>query len=273
MSVSVSDNRNPLAARAVRVRNRCLAVLAGRRSLPAPSEEDFASIGDGVSLSEALARWEKLHAPTVAIAPIAPTVLRPPRRWYQKPFAYKTASVAAAGLLGVVVGNVWRSRVAAQASDVVAEQRWFPVTDSVVAALNEKLLDVREGRVGAQPTLTAADVAALIARSPRRRRVPIDSIEARIDSLLWIRGRVRGGSSFELGGNVRVLRRGLAELHVTHFAVDGLSADSAVVARLVVGTRTGSVDRDRLRFELPSFVSALVMANGEALVRLRERQP
>jgi hypothetical protein len=177
----------------------------------------------------------------------------------------KGAAVAASALLGFVVGERWLPRANAQPSTPSVEQVWLPVTDSVVNALNAKLsrsmiINDAPGRLA----LSAADMATLIFRSPGGRQAPVDSIEARIDSLLWIRGRLRGASRFELGGELRMLRRGLAELHVAHLTIDGVEADSARVAGLDVGVRSPADASDGIRFEMPAFVTRLTFVYGAA---------
>ncbi len=269
MSASDSSNRERLSSRVVRVRNRCLAALAARRSLPVPTEADIAAIGDDVRLSEAWAQLQTLGATPNTLAPATAPPARPAVKWRAR--LIKLSAVAAAAMLGFVVGDRWLPGAGAQSGDIAAEKTWLPVTDSVVAALNVKLSSVAANDVGTRLTLSAADVAALIFRSPRRRQTPVDSIEARIDSVLWIRGRLRGGSRFELGGDVRMSRRGVAEFRVDHLTIGGVDADSARTARLVVGVRSRSADGDRMRFEVPLFVSEVAMVDGAAELILRRR--
>lgn len=270
MSVSDSRSRERLSPRAVRVRNRCLAALAARRSLPIPTEADIGAIGDDVQLSDA---WAQLQA--ARTTPNGPVEAAPPpvtrvAKW--RPRIIKTSAVAAAALLGFVVGDRWLPGAGAQSGDIVAEKAWLPVTDSVVTALNVKLSSVGANETGTRLTLSAADMATLIFRSPRRRQAPVDSIEARIDSVLWIRGRLRGGSRFELGGDVRMSRRGVAEFRVDHLNIGGVDADSAKTARLVVGVRSRSADADRMRFEVPLFVTEVAIMDGAAELMTRARR-
>jgi len=253
----------------VRVRNRCLTALAARRSLPVPTEADIAAIGDDVRLSEAWARLQTAATGKPAEA-APPPAKRGPAKW--RPRLIKISAVAAAAMLGFVVGDRWLPGAGAQSGDIAAEKAWLPVTDSVVAALNVKLASVAANDVGTRLTLSAADVAALIFRSPRRRQTPVDSIEARIDSVLWIRGRLRGGSRFELGGDVRMSRRGVAEFRVDHLTIGGVDADSARTARLVVGVRSRSADGERMRFEVPLFVAEVAIMDGAAELMTRARR-
>jgi len=271
MSASDRSSRGPLTKRAVRIRNRCLTALAARRALPIPTHTEIGAIGDDVPLSEAWAQWQTGHTPAMGIVETAGAPpKRPPSKWRSR--TMRISAIAAAGLLGFVVGDRWLPRAGAQSGSLAAEQIWLPVTDSVVAVLNDKLMRAAASGDGVTVSLSAADLATLIFRSPRRRQTPVDSIEARIDSLLWIRGRLRGGSRFELSGEVEMARRGLAEFRVQHLTIGSVNADSAHVARLVAGVRSRSSETDRMRFELPTFVAELVITNGAAQLMTRERR-
>jgi len=253
------------------VRNRCLTALAARRSLPIPTDAEIGAIGDDVRLSEAWAQWQTGHTPATGIVESAGAApKRQPPKWRSR--TIKISAIAAAGLLGFVVGDRWLPGVAAQSGSLAAEQIWQPLTDSVVPALNDKLSRVATSGGSVMVSLSAADLATLIFRSPRRRQTPVDSIEARIDSLLWIRGRLRGGTRFELAGEVYIARRGLAEFRVQHLTIGSVNADSGHVARLVAGVRSRSADTDRMRFEVPTFVADLVITNGAAQLMTRERR-
>jgi len=271
MSANDRSSRGPLTKRAVRVRNRCLTALAARRALPVPTETDISAIGDDVRLSEAWAQWQTGHTPATGIVESASAATkRPPPKWRSR--TIRISAIAAAGLLGFVVGDRWLPGAGAQSGSLAAEQIWQPLTDSVVPALNDKLSRgaMRGGSV--MVSLSAADLATLIFRSPRRRQTPVDSIEARIDSLLWIRGRLRGGTRFELAGEVGIVRRGLAEFRVRHLTIGGVNADSAHVARLVAGVRSRAADTDRMRFEVPAFVAEMAIMDGAAQLMTRERR-
>src|SRR5215211_5330394 len=111
-----------LRPRAVRVRNRCLVALAARRSLPIPSADDLALISDGEALSEAWARWETIHvASSGRLIVAAPTPVRTRSRWRSS--AIKIGAVAAAGVLGFVVGERFLPRAGAQANGQAVVQR------------------------------------------------------------------------------------------------------------------------------------------------------
>jgi hypothetical protein len=263
MSVSASDNGR-LTARVVRVRNRCLAVLSARRSLPPPSGGDLAAMGDGVGLSEAWTRWERVHTPAAERPAVG--VSPPTRPRWRSPRAMKVAAALSAALLGFGVGERWFPRTDAQASAAAPEQIWEPVNQSVVGTLNAKFVGASARELSSRLDLTPVEVATLILRSPRRRWAPMDGIQARSDSLLWIHGRLRGVSTFEVGGDVRVVRRGIAELHVIHLVVDGREIDPTSVSRILTVPTTSAAVTDRLRFEVPTFIAALNVTNGTIAV-------
>ena len=81
-----------------------------------------------------------------------------------------------------------------------------------------------------------------------------------------------GAAEFELGGDVRLSRRGVAEFRVDHLSIGGVSADSARTARLVVGVRSRSADTDRMRFEVPLFVTEVAIMDGAAELMTRARR-
>ena len=76
MSASDSRSRERLSPRAVRVRNRCLAALAARRSLPIPTDADIGAIGDDVRLSDAWAQLQAARATPNGPVEAAPPVKR-----------------------------------------------------------------------------------------------------------------------------------------------------------------------------------------------------
>jgi hypothetical protein len=238
--------------------------LAARRSLPVPTVEEISAFDDTLTLSEAWARWHRGHTPPRGVIKTAPAAVRRPAAKRAFSLVMKGAAVAASALLGFVVGERWLPRANAQPNTAGVQQVWLPVTDSVVDALDAKLSRSMTNDPPGRLALSAADMATLIFRSPSGRPAPVDSIEARIDSLLWIRGRLRGASRFELGGDLRMLRRGLGELHVAHLTIDGVEADSARVARLVVGVRSPAGASDGIRFEMPAFVTRLTFVYGAA---------
>jgi hypothetical protein len=266
MSASVSVSVERLSPRALRVRNRCLAVLAARRSLPIPGEQDFASMGD-VTLEDAWSRWEKTHELAAPLPRGFELPARPRSRW-RTPFAYKATGLVVAGLLGFVIGKQFLPAADAQSSAGVVAQPWLAVTDSIVNAVNQTLYRARDAR--GPLSLSAADAAALIFRSARRHTVYIDSITARADSMLGIRGHLAGAAVFELRGALRIVRRGTAELQVTSLLVDSVDVAPTMITRLVARGRARSESSDRLRFDVPLDVAAIAVNNGVIeLTRLR----
>jgi hypothetical protein len=241
--------------------------LAARRSLPIPTATDLATLGDSVTLVEALQQWERLHRPVVA-TPRGGFELppRPIARW-RTPFALKVAGVAIAGLLGFFVGEqVLLPHSDARALGGSVEHPWIMVNDSVTEALNETLFRSRAANASEELSLTAADLAALVFRSPRRRVVVVDSVEARADSLLAVRGQLAGKSAFELQGTLRVLRRGIGELEVKSLVVDGVAIDPTLSTRLLARGRPRTENSDRLRFDIPLNVTSLSLFAGEVRV-------
>jgi hypothetical protein len=249
-----------LAPLAIRVRNRCLAVLSARHSLPAPSHDDFAAIDNSVGLSEAWGRWEHAHAAAQQADP-APTRphVRTRARW-RSPFV-KGAALVLTGILGFVVGERLLPRADAQASAAPIEPRWEPLTELAVSTLNAKLLGASASDVRPRFNLSPTEVAALILRSPGRVPPPMTDLEARSDSLLWIQGRSRAGDVFVLGGTLRVVRRGIAELRVTRLVVDGRDVDPYSVSHVLTGYGSHVVG-DRLRFDVPRFIAGLNAQDG-----------
>ena len=243
-----------LAPRAVRVRNRCLAVLSARHSLPAPTHDDLATIGDGVGLSDAWAGWERAHAAArhAGSAPTQPRV-RTRARW-RSPIV-KGAALVLTGLLGFVIGERLLPRADAQASAAPIEPRWEPVPELAVSTLNAKLLGASASDVRPHFNLSPAEVATLILRSRGRIPPPMTDLEARSDSLLWIQGRSRAGEVFVLGASLRVVRRGI------HLVVDGRDVDPFSISRFLTGYGSHVVG-DRLRFDVPRFIAGLNAQDG-----------
>ena len=268
MSASVSASVERLSPRALRVRNRCLAVLAARRSLPIPREQDFASLSDDVTLEEAWSRWKKMHELTAPLPRGFELPARPRSRW-RTPLAYKTAGVIVAGVLGFVIGRrVLVPAADAQSSAGLVVQPWLAVTDSIASAVNQSLYHARDAR--GPLDISAADAAALIFRSPRRHTVYVDSVTARADSMLAIRGHIAGTAVFELRGALRLVRRGTAELQVISLMVDSVDVAPTMITRLVARGRARSETSDRLRFDVPLDVAAIAVRDGGVeLIRLR----
>jgi hypothetical protein len=168
--------------------------------------------------------------------------------------------VAAAAVLGAtafLLRDDWLPRANAQPPAPV----WEAVTDSVRAGLNEKLLAAGGSDVALRFTLSAAEIAGLVARSPQlRTALRRDSVSARVDSLVWIRARARGGASLLVGGTLRVLRPGVGNFRVVRFSVDDSSVDSSMDSSLVQPWRYGWPAL--VRFALPRRVGRLNAAGG-----------
>src|SRR5262249_57435165 len=94
--------------------------------------------------------------------------------------------------------------------------RWLAVNDSVATGVRTKLRRLTQTNSPTSMSLSAADVAALLFNPPTPYGMQtLDSLEARLDSALWLRGRVHGAFRFELGGRLRLLRRRVVAVHVT----------------------------------------------------------
>jgi hypothetical protein len=193
-------------------------------------------------------------------ADAAPTRPRVDTRVVWRSPAVKGAALVLTGLLGFVVGERWLPRADAQASAAAIEPRWEPVTELAVSTLNAKLLGASANDVRPRFNLSPTEVAALILRSRGRVPPPMTGLEARSDSLLWIRGHLRG-DVFVLGGSFRVVRRGIAELRVTRLVVNGRDVDPFSVSRLLAGYESKVVG-DRVRFDVPWFIAGLRPDDG-----------
>ena len=263
----VKDRR--LAPRALRVRNRCLTNLAAHHALPLPGERDIAGFDDSVGLEDSWRRWEERHTPARSAAGVvARQVPRRTQRAGVRPIFAGVVLFAAfaAGFLGFKFFERWRDR--RLAANVAASAGWVLVNDSTIAGLRGKLLRLAGTEVSLRVGLSTAEIGALIlgGLEPRARR-SLDSLEARIDTLVWVRGRVRGAARFELGGSVRVLRTGHGQLEVTRVSVDGLETLPSSASRVTTGGYAGRANG--LQFALPAFVSDLRL--GSRVVELVTR--
>ena len=250
------------------MRNRCLQAIARRHALPVPTQADLEKIGDQVALGEAVKQWQAAHRPEQP-KPRGGFELpsRPPARW-RSPLAIRVAAVFVAAITGVVAGRQFLPRAGAQSSDGILERPWLAVTDSVADGVNTTVRRVNDDNRRTQ--LTAADVAALIFRSPRRRTVSVDSITARADSMVSVRGQLAGGATFELRGDLQLVRRGIGELVVRSLRVDGTEIDPTMISRLVARGRARTEDSDRLRFDVPLGVTSIVVVDG-TIAMLRDQ--
>jgi hypothetical protein len=264
MSASDSDNGR-LAPRVVRVRNRCLAALSTRQELPRPSADDLAAIDDRVGLNDAWARWQQTHAsPPDRRRPAAGVVIRT-RRW-RTSVVVKAAALVLTALLGFAVGERWLPNADAQASAGSIAQAWEPVPASALATVAPKLFAANASAMPPRFELSAGDVASLILSSRPQAVAPMSSIEARSDSLLWIRARLRAGGMFELAGHLGMVRRGVAELRVTHLVVDGRTVDPTSASQRLAGDQANVAGTNHVRFNVPRFVAGLTLDGGVVAV-------
>jgi hypothetical protein len=251
-SMSATADRPSLAPRARRIRNRCVQSLARLRSLPIPGDQEVAQFGDELRLSDIMKRWEELNTPPSASPAIKPppSTLAPPR--WRSPALQRVVLTVLVGVLGFVLGD--QLLPPAQAA-VANGPAWYAITDSVVGALNGKLIALNQSEVVLPVSLTPAEVASLAFR----RRAHVDSVEARADSVLRVRGVLDDTTRFELEGRVRVQRRGTAELRITRLWLNGLRVSPGVLPRAIAGRRTARPDSMSLRFTVPANVTRIVI--------------
>ena len=138
------------------------------------------------------------------------------------------------------------------------------MADTSLAHVNGVLLSLRQASAPINVSLTSADVAALVFSSSLRRNPPaVASLEARVDSLISIRGSLADASGtptlFEVRGSVRVARPGLGKFDIAEFyLIDGS-----------IGRRAAELPP--IRFTLPRFVRALKVVEGTVMLSTRSR--
>jgi hypothetical protein len=251
--MSATAERPPLAPRARRIRNRCIQSLARLRSLPIPGEQDVTQFGDELRLSDIIKRWEGLNTPPSASPAIKspPSTLARPR--WRSPALQRVVLTVLVGVLGFVLGD--QLLPPAQAATANGPP-WYATNDSVAAALNAKFIALNQSEVALPISLTPAEVASLAFR----RRAHVDSVEARVDSVLRVRGVLDDTTRFELEGRVRVQRRGTGELRITRLWLDGLRVSPGVLPRMITGRRTARPDSMSLRITVPANVTRIVIS-------------
>lgn len=253
--MTATADRPPLAPRARRIRNRCLQSLARLRELPVPGDQDVAQFGDEIRLGEIMSGWEAFVTPPKAAPAIKPppsAVARP--RW-RSPALQRVVLVVLVAVLGFVLGDQLLSP--AQAA-VANGPPWYAANDSVAAVLNGKLVALNQSEVALPISLTPAELASLAFR----RRAHVDSVEARVDSVLRVRGVLDDTTRFELEGRVRVQRRGTGELRITRLWLDGLRVSPGVLPRVIAGRITTRPDSMSLRFTVPANVTRFVILSA-----------
>jgi len=260
MSANARGRISGVTPRVVRIRNRCLQSIAKARSLPVPTASDLETIDDGLALADAVKAWEAAHqAPKPKPRGGFELPPRPRARW-RSPVFLKSAAIFVAAITGIIAGRQFLPRASAQSRDGSIAVPWIAVTDSLSERVNSGIYSVTDDNRGTM--LTAADVAALIFRSPRRRTVFVDSVEARADSLISIRGRLAANASFELRGDLGFVRRGTAELIVRSLVIDGTEVEPTMITRLIARGRARTEDSNRIRFEVPASVTNIAIIDG-----------
>jgi hypothetical protein len=246
----------PLTPRAVRVRNGCLAALAKVRSMPAPSSADLESLPNNVGLAGAWQWWSAKHAPAPRVVvsdtrePTAPT-----------PVWWRSRRVGWGILTTSVLASAWvlRAQVRPLLPRATPVESWTPVADTSLAHINGLLLNLGKVYAPINLSLTPADVAALVfSSSLRRRPAAVSNLEARVDTLISIRGMLADASGsptqFEVRGAVRIARPGLGQFDITDFyLIDGS-----------VGRRAAALPS--IRFALPRFVRDLRVVDGAVIL-------
>jgi hypothetical protein len=245
-----------LTPRAVRVRNAWLRHFAGLHQLPGPRTSEFAHLGTTLSLREAAAEWSKRAAAAQGLA------LQRARTRSR----HALAGALAAALLFLTVMPT-RANVVATTGWPPATRAWVSVTDSLVAAVNAKLLRLGQSEARFTMPLSSAELAALVLGArPVMRISVLESIEARADSALQIRGFLPGGGRMVMRGDVRVSRRGTGEFRLWQVSLNGISIPVAQYSGPPSGGTDREVDAPRFRFDLPRFVRAIRVTGGRAFV-------
>lgn len=232
--------------------------------MPSPSGADLATLPNDVGVADAWAWWvgKQSSAPRVVVnaTPETSPVVAGPVWWRSRRVGW--------GILAAsVFASAWvlSAQVRPLATGATPADSWTLVADTSLAHVNGVLLNL--GRVSApiDVSLTPADVAALVFGSSLRRRPPaVTELEARVDTLVSIRGRVAEASGvssrFELRGNVRVARPGLGQFDIVEFyLVDGS-----------MGRRAAELPS--IRFSLPRFVRELRIVDGGVMLSTRRGQ-
>jgi hypothetical protein len=252
--------RPALTPRAVRARNAWIRQLSRRLRVETPSASELEGLGEALSLREAFARFTNGRS-AMHLGPELPRAVGPRRR-------VRVLGVSAVALLLLIVIPTRASVVAGDVGALPAgavRERWTPVSDSLVAAVHEKLLRVGASEIRFPLSLSGAELAALVLRSPASRRIAVlAAVEARADSVLEVRGWLPGGRRVVLRADVRVRRRGAGEARVRSLTVDGTTIPAALLSQGM--GRAGADDAPRLTFELPYFVQAIRLRRGRALV-------
>jgi len=260
-------------SRALEIRNACLARLAVEAGLPAPTDADVSALDTGLSLEDAWARWQASHAVTMPVPVAVPgkkrnTVRR--GRW----IGIGVATAALVTFTAVLAAERYRANVrdAGGMVAIPAAERWTRVTATERATLANKLLTMASSEMPVSISLSAGEFAALaFGPSQARQHVRIDSLDARIDSLLWVRGRLRGGSRFEMGARIVITRPGRAEVRAAQLSFDGVDRPAAEFGAYtaVIQGRKIPPGRDGVWIELPAFVGALHVESGGATITNR----
>jgi hypothetical protein len=231
--------------------------------MPSPSSADLATLPNDVGVADAWAWWvgKQTSSPRVVVnaTPETSAVVADPVWWRSRRVGW--------GILAAsVFASAWvlSAQVRPLATGAARTDSWTLVADTSLAHVNGVLLNLGQVSAPIDVSLTPADVAALVFGSSLRRRPPaVTDLEARVDTLMSIRGRVAeasGVSRFELRGNVRVARPGLGQFDIVEFyLLDGS-----------MGRR--AVELPSIRFSLPRFVRELRIVDDGVMLSTRRGQ-
>jgi len=255
-----------LTPRAARVRNGCLILLARTRALPVPSDHDLAALADDISLGVAWEWWSGRHA--VAPRVVTRAAPAPPAWWRSRRLAWAVVVISALASAWVVRAQVMSRAAVAEESGSI-EPMWSMVSVNDLANANSVLIRLGQTSAPVSVPLSAAEVASLAFRSALRQQPPsVANLEARIDSLIAIRGTVireRTTTQFELRGRVRVAAPRVAQIDVVEMRVTDLAT-----GRRLPATQSGS-GFPPIRFRVPSSVKTITLVDGKALLGAGDR--
>jgi hypothetical protein len=243
------------ASRIVRTRNALFRRLAVRSGLPEPGLGTMATLDDQAGLTAVLNLWRARFGQSVPIVVTVPEVVpatraRAARRWWTMAASLSLAATAALpARAGRELGAV---PVARESQGEVVT--WSAVADSLARDVFSQLAVLDSARVDTAVSLNAAMAAALILGTPKGRYLGLTRVEARIDSVVHLRGTLVDGRRVSVRGWVRLGDAGIGRLRVTSALPRLVAADSAV-------------SRD-LTFLVPRRVTALWIAGGHMWMRL-----
>jgi hypothetical protein len=261
--MSAHVRQKALTPRSLRVRNVWLQHLATRFRMDAPNASELETFSDDLSLLDAFAKLARRRS--LGVGGRGPRVVPLPgeARWR---FRLLAAASAVFVLLSAFPSRANELAIAATVQPA-APASWHPVTDSVVAAVHEKLLRMAQSELRFPLALNGAELAALVLGPVVGEDLPmLDGVVARAESLLVIRGRARDGARVLLRGSLIVPRAGLGQYRVVSASIDGEPMSRSDLRELLGDRPAVTVGQARLRFEIPVFIREIRIDNGRAWV-------